>query len=166
MLSQVSSQGMVAAEKRQWPQWVEWLLDERVTWADRLAERLKRRAVDAWEDHQLAAFWATNPKQRKQQRLRVEVGTVHDSHGSIPDHCAAALHLPKVCLPKPRWPMRSFPKTHHGMELPLLLLDVFFLHVASPCTALVQIITFDRQTKGDYISIACLVMLHDVWRRT
>ena len=93
---QVYSQGLEAAQERQWPQWVEWMLDERVTWADRLAERLKRRALDAWEDHQLAAFWATNPQKRKPQRLRVEVGTVHDSHGSIPDHCAAALHLPKV----------------------------------------------------------------------
>ena len=67
-----------------------------MTWADRLAERLKRRALDAWEDHQLAAFWATNPQPRKHEHLRVEVGTVHDSHGSVPDHCAAALHLPKV----------------------------------------------------------------------
>lgn len=100
MPPQESSQGVAAAEERQWPQWVEWLLDERVTWADRLAERLKRSALDAWEDRQLAAFWAANPQQQRQQRLRVEVGTVHDSHGSIPDHCAAALHLPKVGLPK------------------------------------------------------------------
>lgn len=89
----------VVAQKRQWPWWVEWLLKERVTWADRLAERLKRRGLDAWEDHQLAAFWATNPQPRKHERLSVEVGTVHDSHGSIPDHCAAALHLPKVSPP-------------------------------------------------------------------
>ena len=106
---QVYAQGLEAAQERQWPQWVEWLLDERVTWADRLAERLKRRALDAWEDHQLAAFWATNPQKRKQQRLQVEVGTVHDSHGSIPDHCAAALHLPKVC---PHTAQTGHPQTH------------------------------------------------------
>ena len=100
MSPQGSSQSIVAAEKRRWPQWVEWLLGERVTWADRLAERLKRRALDAWEDRQMAAFWAAKPQEQRQQRLRVEVGTVHDSHGSIPDHCAAALHLPKVSLPK------------------------------------------------------------------
>ena len=71
---------------------------ERVTWADSVAERLKRRALDAWEDRQLAAFWARNLRSQPHERLKVEVGTVHDAHGSIPDHCAAALHLPKVCL--------------------------------------------------------------------
>ena len=84
--------------KRQWPGWLAWLMAERVTWADSAAERLKRRALDAWEDRQLAAFWARNPRPQRHERLRVEVGTVHDAHGSIPDHCAAALHLPKVCL--------------------------------------------------------------------
>ena len=76
---------------------MEWMMAERVTWTDKAAEHLKRRALDAWEDRQLAAFWARNPRPQKHERLKVEVGTVHDAHGSIPDHCAAALHLPKVC---------------------------------------------------------------------
>ena len=99
--TQASSHSGQAAVKREWPGWLEWLMAERVTWADSAAERLKRHALDAWEDRQLAAFWAQNLRPQRHERLKVEVGTVHDAHGSIPDHCAAALHLPKVCPPCP-----------------------------------------------------------------
>ncbi|BDA47490.1 probable glycosyltransferase BC10 at C-terminar half [Coccomyxa sp. Obi] len=89
-----ASQGVLAG-------FLSFLWEDKVTWADRLAEHLNSQNLDAWEERQLAQYQRTQSTIRgdgKSGQFAVSVYAPLDAHARSPDHCAAALQVPKVAF--------------------------------------------------------------------